>query len=290
MKKLLLIVLVLPFILASCENKEQTARIQQLEKDQAQLLTTINSKDSTINDVLETLNQIEVNLSEIKTREKLISQKTSNGAELNMPVRDRINEDFRLINELMADNKKKIASISAKLKQSNLKISEFEKMIELTNQQLAERDTEIEQLRTQLNSLNFSIAALNDTISTIKNRNTQLSSTINDKTNELNTAYFVVGPRKELIEKQILNKQGGFLGLGRTQKLSGDVNLSDFTKVDIRSLKSIPLGVKKATLLSVHPAGSYEIVGSDKKVDEIVIKDPAIFWQKSKMLVISTEV
>lgn len=289
MKNLILGLLPVLFLLASCENKDQTNRISQLEQEQAQLMLDASSKDSLINNFLETLSQIEANLAEIKSKEKIISQETALGNELSKPAREKINEDIRLINNLMADNKKMIASLSSKLSNSRLKVTELEKMIEMTNLQLAERDTIIEGLKNELTSMHFSVASLNDTISKINNRNQELATTVVDKTNELNTAYFVVGPRKELIEKKILNKEGGFLGLGRTQKLAGDVNLANFTKIDMRSLKSIPLGVKKATLMSVHPVGSYEIVGNDKKVEEIIIKDPVAFWQKSKMLIISTE-
>lgn len=289
MKNLILALLPVLFLVASCENKDQTARISQLENEQAQLVQDATSKDSMINSFLETLNLIEANLAEIKTKEKIISQETGSGNELNKPARERINEDIRSINELMADNKKMISSLNDKLRNSKLKVSELDKMIESTNLLLAERDTEIETLKGELTNLNFSIATLNDTISRIKNRNQELATTVVNKNDELNVAYFVVGGRKELIEKKILNKEGGFLGLGRSQKIAGDVNLANFTKIDMRSLKSIPLGVKKATLMSVHPAGSYEIVGNDKKVEEIIIKDPVAFWQKSKMLVISTE-
>ncbi len=290
MKNLILGLLPLLFLLASCENKEQTARIAQLETEQAKLVQDASSKDSLINNFLETLNMIDANLAEIKTKEKIISQETASGNELSKSTRERINEDIRTINELMADNKKMISSLNGRLSQSKLKVTELEKMIASTNQQLAERDTIISGLKNDLANLNFSIASLNDTISKISNRNKELVTTVVNKTNELNTAYFVVGPRKELIEKKILNKEGGFLGLGRTQKLAGDVDLSNFTRIDMRSLKSIPLGVKKATLMSVHPVGSYEFIGTDKKVEEIIIKDAAAFWQKSKMLVISTEV
>lgn len=294
MKKNLLILIALPLLMVSCENKEQLARISQLEQQQADLLAAGNSKDSLINDFLETMNQIEANLKEIKTKEKLISQETASGTELSKPVRERINEDIRLINELLSDNKKKIASLSAKLSNSKIKITELEaelkNMIELTNQQMAERNSEIQVLKNELAGLNFNIAALNDTISIIRDNNRQLATSVTEKTNELNTAYFIVNSRKALIEKKIINKEGGVLGIGRTQKIAGDVNLAEFTKIDIRSLKSIPLGVKKATLMSVHPEGSYELIGTEKKIEELLIKDPAAFWQKSKMLIISTEV
>ncbi len=289
MKKLFIIALV-PFIFAACENKEQTARIQQLEEEQNMILSEAQTKDSLINDFMQTLNEIESNLAEIKSREKLISKETTSGTELSKSARQRVNEDIRLINELMAENKQKIESLNKKLKQSNIRISEFEKMVESTNQQLAIRDKEIDSLKTELSTLNFTIAVLNDTISQISNRNLALNSQVTDRTNELNTAYFVVGERKDLIEQKILTKEGGVLGIGRTQRVAGDVNLDEFTKVDIRNLKTIPLHAKKVKVMSVHPAGSYELIGNDKQVSELVIKDPALFWQKSRMLVISTEV
>jgi chromosome segregation ATPase len=289
MKKLLVIAMI-PVIFAACENKEQTARINQLQQEQANLVNDSRAKDSLINDFMQTLNEIEANLSEIKTKEKLISKETASGTELSASARQRVNEDIRLINELMAENKDKINSLNRKLKDSNIKIAEFQRMVEATNQQLAQRDHDIDSLKTELSTLNFTIAVLNDTISRITDRNVSLSGQVTERTNELNTAYYVIGEKNELIDQQILSKEGGFLGIGRTQKVSSDVNLEDFTKVDIRNLKSIPLDVKSAKIMSVHPAGSYELVGSEKHVDELVIKDPALFWQKSRMLVISTDV
>lgn len=289
MKKLMVIALI-PFVFAACENKEQTARINQLQEEQAMLMNDTRTKDSLINDFMQTLNEIESNLAEIKSTEKLISKETASGTELSRSARQRVNEDIKLINALMAENKEKISSLNSKLRQSNIRIAEFEKMIEATNQQLAIRDKEIDSLKTELSTLNFTIAVLNDTINSYANKTVALSTQVTEKTNELNTAYYVVGEKKELIEHNILSKQGGLLGIGRTQKVAGDVNLDDFTKIDIRNLKSIPLDVKKATVMSVHPAGSYELVGTDKRVNELVIKDPVLFWQKSRMLVISTDV
>lgn len=289
MKKLMVIALI-PFVFAACENKEQTARINQLQEEQAMLMNDTRTKDSLINDFMQTLNEIESNLAEIKSKEKLISKETSSGTELSRSARERVNEDIKLINALMAENKEKISSLNSKLKQSNIRIAEFERMVEATNQQLAIRDKEIDSLKTELSTLNFTIAVLNDTINSYANRTVALSTQVTERTNELNTAYYVVGEKKELIEHKILSKQGGLLGIGRTQKVAGDVNLDDFTKIDIRNLKSIPLDVKKATVMSVHPAGSYELVGTDKRVNELVIKDPVLFWQKSRMLVISTDV
>ena len=289
MKRLFILMIALPAILASCENKKQTEQINQLQIEQQRYARDSESKDSLINDFLLTLNEIEANLAEIRTREKLISSKTEQGQELSKPAREQINSDIRMINELMQENKNKIASLNRKLRESNLKIAEFENMVSMTNSQLAERDTEIASLKDNLANLNFSIALLNDTISQIRDDNRSLSTTIVEKTDAMNVAHFIVGNKKNLIEKEIMNKEGGFLGIGRTSKIAGDVNMDEFTEVDIRNFRAVPLGVKKANLVSTHPAGSYEFVEIDKKIQEFIIKDPAKFWQKSKILVISTE-
>jgi hypothetical protein len=289
MKRIMILVIALPIFLASCENKKQTEQISQLEMQQQKLIQDGVSKDSLINEFLLTLNEIEANLTEIRSREKLISDKTAQGKELSKPARAQINDDIRLINELMLENKNKMASLNSRIRASNLKIAEFENMVAIANIQLAERDTEILALKEQLTGLNFSIAVLNDTLTMIKDQNRSLSKTVTEKVDQLNVAYFIVGEKKDLIEKEILNKEGGFLGLGRTQKIAGDVSMDYFTKIDIRQLTSIPLGVKKAKVLSTHPAGSYTLVESDKMIAELIIKDPALFWQKSHMLVVSTE-
>jgi len=50
----------------------------------------------------------------------------------------------------------------------------------------------------------------------------------------------------------------------------------------------VKIGHKKATLVSSHPAGSYEFVMNDSGVFEsLVIKDKSKFWEYSKVLVIS---
>lgn len=289
MKKIIFLLIAAPLLFASCENKKQTEQIMKLEQEQNRLMSDAASKDSLINDFLQTFNEIEANLAEIKSREKLISSQTQSGKELSKSTRETINEDIRLINELMNENKSKVAVLDRKLRASNLKITEFEQLLANTTTQLQERDQEITTLKDQLANLNFSITQLNDTLSMIKDRNRKLDENLTSRTDELNTAYYVVGERKDLIEKNVLDKQGGFLGIGRSQKIASDVDLSNFTRVDIRNLKSIPLNVKEAKLMSVHPAGSYEWKSANKKVEELVIIDPNTFWQKSRMLVISTE-
>jgi predicted nucleic acid-binding Zn-ribbon protein len=274
--------------LSACNQKEKE-QIAQLEAEKVALLNQSNTKDSTINTYFESLNQIEANLAEIKAKEAVISKETSKGGELSPDVREKINEDIKLINDLMNKNKRTIARLKNEIKESNLKIVELQKMLEKMNIQLVEKDSTITALKDNLTKLNFSIQALNDTLSNVRGENQKMATEIGEKTVEINTAYFIIGKEKDLIAKKIIAKEGGFLGLGKSLKVQGNVQPDLFKKVDIRTLNSIPVNSKAITIISTHPSDSYEIVGNEKKVDELVITNSTKFWEKSKYLVIVTE-
>ena len=103
--------------------------------------------------------------------------------------------------------------------------------------------------------------------------------------NQLNTVYYIVGAEKELRDAQIINKQGF---IGRTLTVGRNSNFDSFTMADSRLLSEVPVGQKKATLVTSHPEGSYELVtDANKVVEKLIITDPVRFWESSKILIIS---
>jgi hypothetical protein len=105
----------------------------------------------------------------------------------------------------------------------------------------------------------------------------------------LNTAYYAFGTSKELIKNNVLTKEGGFIGMGKTAKMKEDFNKAYFTKVDASTTNEIVLGAKKAKLITTHPSGSYKIEGADGKAEKLVILNSDDFWSASKYLVIVVE-
>jgi chromosome segregation ATPase len=243
-------------------------------------------KDSTINLLFQAFNEIEENLEMIKSKQAVISQNAKDNPEKNPNVRDRINEDIKIINDLMDRNKRAVASLNKKLKAANMKLAEFEKTIARMNKQIEEKDGEINTLKDNLTKMNFKVEELNARLDTAKVESQKKTEVIESKTAELNTAYYVFGTKKELVEKGIITKTGGFIGIGKGKKLSDDINKSYLTKVDITKLKEIPLNVKKAEIVTAHASSSYRLESKDKKVEKLVIVDAAKFWEASKILVI----
>ena len=236
----------------------------------------LNEKDAAIQELVSSFNEIQENLNTIKEKEKIISKVTSDGDVKSKE--DQIKEDIQSIYDLMAKNKNRIGSLSKKLKNSKLKIEGLEKMIENMQATLNLKDSEIEELKTKIEGLNVELSNLTTNYKAVENES-------NQKTEIINTAFYAIGTSKELKENNVITKEGGIIGLGKTTKLSSDFNKEYFTKINIEKTTSINLGAKKIKMLTTHPSSSYKLIG-EKPIEKLEITNTKEFWSASKYLVI----
>jgi uncharacterized coiled-coil protein SlyX len=239
------------------------------------------AKDSAIFGFIRSFNEIQENLDVIKSKEKLLTASSQKG-ELNQDQKEKIIGDIQAIYDLMVKNKQRLASANKKLKNANLKISEFEKMIERMNSQIAEKDGEISTLKNQLEKMNVELSEV-----TLNYEAAQ--EMLGEKTKKLNKGFYAFGSSKELIKQGVLTKEGGFIGIGKAEKLKADFNKNYFTQIDISETTSIPLACKKAKLITNHPPDSYKFDGPKGTVEKLVITNPEEFWSASKYLVVVVE-
>ncbi|WP_317897458.1 hypothetical protein [Aurantibacillus circumpalustris] len=247
-----------------------------LKNANGELSGQLNEKSAALQEFIESFNEIQENLNAIKDKEKIIGNASSKGDVKNKS--NQIKEDIQAIYDLMAKNKNRISSLSAKLKQSNLKLEGMEKMIENLQNTITLKDEEIEELKTRMESLNIELANLNTNYKVVEGESSL-------KTEMLNTAYYTIGTKKELEAKKVISKEGGFIGLGKSTKVTDDFNKEYFTKINIEQTTSINIGAKKVKLLSNHPKNSYKLVG-EKPIERIDILNAKEFWDASKYLVI----
>jgi len=282
MKKILLII---PVIALAMGCHDYKADINQLQKEKQDLAQAVTYKDSTITDFLNSMNQIETNLSTIDKKQMVVAEATQQN-ELKKSQVDRINDNIRDINELMKENKARIAELSKKLKGSNGKLTGLEKMIASLNAQVAEKDQQLAMLNDKIKEMTGTVDKLNTDVSTLTAESTSRQQTIDNQTAQLHTAYFTVGTYKELQQKQVVTKEGGFLGLGKQKKVKQNFNSDAFTTIDYTKTASIPLEAKDAVVLTNHPTDSYTVEHKGKGVDAIQITNPDKFWKASKYLVV----
>lgn len=288
MKKLLFILSIVVFV--SCgQHKKEIARMQSKQDSIAQLAS---QKDNSILEFVSAMNEIQMNMDSVKTIQKLVSVQTAPGIELKADAKKRIIEDIRQINALLEKNKELVRSMQGKLNNSTVKIKELQSMIEILNKQLTDKDSELIRLNQELESLHVNVAGLNQKIETITTESeatiSEKTRTIEEQTIAMNTVYYAFGTKKELEEKNVIEKEGGVLGMGKTIKLKKDFNRDYFMKVDLREFNQLPLNTKKAKVITTHPVDSYHFTGT-KTIESLVIDKSEEFWKASKYLLIVVE-
>lgn len=276
-------------VFVSCQNEagpKENREADSLALINSNLYKQLASQDSTNKLFINAFNEIQDNLDSIKVKEKMIVE--SSRSEDIENKKEQIRSSIQSIYEFMARNRGALATLNAKLKRAQANqlhsdsiITEMQSVIDRLTAQVDSKDKELAELRAQLEKLKVDFDALTNNFKAKEEES-------NQKTVELNTAYFVKGTLKELKEKGIVGSSGGFIGIGKSIKLSNGLQRNQFTKVDITQLAAIPLNCKKARVLSTHPEVSYKITGDEKgkSVDKLEITNPTEFWSESKFLVI----
>jgi len=276
---------IIVYSLYSREKQEQLAMMLDQKYAYTEML---NTRDSAINEWIVTFDQIEKDLKTIKEKEKLISM-TSSDVEFSTDRKKQILEDIKYINALLDQNKKKIASLNEQLKKSGTTIKGLQTKIAELEVSIAQSETEITGLKTALAERDFKIEQLNTSMTGLQLAIAQKADTIASQVNEMNKAYIASGTYKVLKAKGLVEKEGGFLGLGRKESLIENFPEGTFAQIDRTETKTIQVNSKKVKFVTEHPIGSYEFIHDGTKSDLIAyieIKNPDEFWKISKYAVV----
>lgn len=259
---------------APVDNRPTVAKDDSLQQIISQRDTQINNMMATMNEIQEGFNEI----SEAENRVNLIQD------DERADKASQIKEDIKFIADRMQQNRELIKKLQGQLRDSDFKSQELKKVIANMLRQLDEKDQQLQQLRAELDAKNIHIAELDETISNLNNNVTELKSEsdeksqiINNQETQLNTAWYVFGTRPELKDQRILMGD---------KVLQQNFNKNYFTKIDIRVTREIKLYSKSARLLTSHPAGSYELTRDNNKMYTLAITNPQLFWSTSKYLVV----
>ncbi len=292
---LLLLIIVIGGIIIL--NKK--TQIEQLNQQNVNLNTTLVTRDSLVNEMASTFDEIEENLTFIRNKRGQLVLTPQEGFK---NQKETLVADIKLMNDMLEESSKKIEELDKKLKKSGIEISSFKNKIAQLNKYIAEQDNSMQQLKAEIEQRDYKIAEMDvklsklqgdiaskdDSLVTKSQIIADKSQTIVEKENEINKAYFVVGTHSELIKNGVLTKDG-FLGSKKNTSIRDDFNESYFTQLDIRNANQFPLHAKKAKLISEHPANSYRLVEENDKIAYLEIENPKEFWKLTKYVIVETK-
>lgn len=283
MKKLFIFAICV-LALSACGDGVDKRKLAELNQ-RIDSLTVVNvQKDNEINDLMDTYNLIEEGFQAInEAQERVTVERSGEGT----GAATRIRENMSFIQETLSQNKQLIDNLQKKVKDGSITNERLKKSIEAMTEQLTKKEQEIKALMAELDQkdihiaeLDEQVANLNEDVTQLTNDNAQKDATISKQTQDLNTAWYVFGTKKELKDQGIL--QSG-------EVLKGNFNKEYFTKIDIRVDKEIKLMSRDARLLTNHPEGSYTLLRDANKLYVLRITNPEQFWSASKYLVIQVK-
>lgn len=275
-------------ILVSCAQKTDETSNELTTVDLSPEFDKAVFQDSLEQSFLAVLDEIEADLSKIRSKEGVITIGSDEPGELNATQKDRIIREIQMINSLLENNKEKVNTLESRLHRYKVKNKDFEKLLAETNLKLEEQYMSIETLKQDLAAKEIDIIELNTLLTQLQLDTAMMTDEIQALTEKNNTAYYAMGTYKELKENNVAEREGGILGIGGAKNLSDNVNHDYFTAIDIFEKTTIPLYTDKATILTEHASGSYEIIEDEEENKLLSITNPDEFWKTNKYLVVET--
>ncbi|MCB9170223.1 MAG: hypothetical protein H6597_04695 [Flavobacteriales bacterium] len=279
--------------LAACQSgpsAEELARDKDRAlADNARLEAALHAKDSLIGAMALSFDDIEQNIALMDDQGKVLHANMDD-LEKGGDKRDKILKDIQLMNGLLHESQDKVTKLQHELDRSNYKATDLRKKLEAIQSELATRDTALMRMGDLLARRDLTIEQVNQQLTAFQLDIAERGATITQLEKDINTAYMAKGTYKELEKQGVLTKEGGIVGIGKHVGLNTNAKPIAFAAVDVRELHTVPLNAHRVTLVTDHPAGSYELVRDAKDdVAALEIKDADRFWQLSKYLVVEVK-
>ena len=280
MRKLILGTLVV-LMAASCNQKKIEQLQFQRDSIQQEKDLVVKERDS----FLEIISEIQSNFTAIKEVELGIIDQTQGVEGLNSASKARIQEDLQFITNKIQENKDRIAQLESDLKKAQGSAAHYKNLVASLQKDLEIRTQEIAELKAQLELKDLEIEKLGSQVVNLSNSKDSLSTlsakqfaAIKAQEEELNGGWYIIAKKSDLKAKGL---KEGALKTARLDK-------GKFKQIDIREVKEIDLGSKKAKLYSSHPAASYSLEKTSATDKNLVlkIKDVKSFWANTRYLIV----
>lgn len=282
--KNILIVCGLAVLVVSCgpTKKELQANIDSLNVE----LTQANSEMESLMGIL---NEVQEGFQQINEAENRVNVNSAENAPAN--VKEQVKADLAFIQAKMKENRERIAELEARVEKGDKNAAALRRTVKNLKAELAAKEEQIAALKAELEAKNIRIQQLDTEVANLTNdknaltaKNAANEQVIANQDKAMHTAWYVIAKKKSLKEQNVLTNTGLFKK-GDVME-SANVNKDGFTEIDIRKVVEIPVGAKKATILSAHPEGSYELVADAEGMQVLKVLDPQTFWSVTRYLVI----
>ncbi|PKN73220.1 MAG: hypothetical protein CVU50_04280 [Candidatus Cloacimonetes bacterium HGW-Cloacimonetes-3] len=204
--------------------------------------------------------------------------------------RSRIVTSISTMRTQIENDKKKISQLEKQLASSKSQLKGVQDIVNKLKASIGDKEKIMDELQKKLGIMNETLETERRTsqVEIQKREQTigEKEAALAQQSLEANKIYYVYGTRKELIDKGIIDRKGGLLGIGKVTTVTRTIETDKFTQMNLLDSQQIsfPATKKGYSVLSNHVATSYKV----EKVGEenvLTVTDTANF-RKQKFLVI----
>jgi len=202
----------------------------------------------------------------------------------------------RQITTRLADSEKRLAESRRQLRRMTGQADSLKQRVAQLESQVGDFEAMIEGQKTTVASLTERLEAVEATNIALRDTIGTMADTISTLATQANTAYYVVGTEKELVDRGLLVKEGGarvlfiFGKAGQTLAPARELDPSQFTPIDLRTMTEIPLpdSTAKYKIASRQNLAylATPIDGRNTIQGSLRISEPQEFWHSSKFLIV----
>lgn len=266
-------------------------------RDQVTQLTTIaTQKDSLMLELSETTKLITDVSAELATIKTDASNKPIVAGEgVKSDARAEVLAKVRTLNRQVRESEARLAASRRRVDALTGTNDSLRTALAAFSNTITELQSVVESQKGTIQVMNEQIAALTGQVMTLSQEKAELTDTVGALTTRENEVYYVIGTRKELVDRGIVTVEGGtrFLIVTRTGETLVPARVLDptqFTRADRRTLTEIamPKTDKDYRIVSRHDIAYAEapVMNKGKFKGSLTITSPQQFWSSSKYLII----
>jgi hypothetical protein len=261
----------------------------EVQAQLATLDTVAAQRDSLFHEVADNARLLNELTAELDNVEGLRELDSASGESPLSARRDALRHKVQQVTARLADAEKRVASARTQLRRARQEVDTLQGRVAGLEQMVAGFEEMLASQRT-------TITALTERVTLLETENLALRDTLSDLAKRQNTAYYVVGTERELLERGIIVKEGGarvlfiFGKAGQTVRPARDLDPSQFTVINTREVTEIPLPDSTAKyVIASRQDLSYleDPPGDDGRVrGSVRIEVPEQFWMPSRFLIV----
>lgn len=267
---------------------------EEIQRQLAELQAVSAEKDSLLVQVADNarlMSEISAEVARVQTAGDASTQEVAGS-----PDPERLRESIKSITTRLeesetrlAESQRRIQALTRESRNNQTRVAELQKAIEDFQSTIANQKLTIE-------SLNEQIANLQTQNTELVAQNTELATRVDSIAMRVNTVYYIVGTKDELLERGIIEEEGGsrvlfvFGKRGKTIVPRRDLDLTQFNTMDLATHTDIvlPDPEKQYRIVSRQDIAALATPPDEdgRFQGEIKIADPERFWATSKVLII----